>query len=409
MIDLTMRATVQGVDKLIQLEQELAKVEKHQKTASRAKGIAQSQAELTISNLDEENDLLKQQNAETGKTKIQMAKKRIEQKRLLDVRKADMILHEKAAPMIKRGIMTQTEALRVTKEQMETERRLANERKFANDQARQIDAEFKARKVEMKMLEQEELERKRALIIVEKSRRRELMQASIGMFVMGITMTQTLDTMGKMAGQGTVLEGVFKDMSQGVRLMLGPIQVVTSAMQFLNMENKKLMVTMLRFMGVFAGIYFLYKAFTSKSKELRFALAMISGVIMTLSALYAIQTGKIWSKIYAKIIELNISSLGAAAPLIAAALGVGAAMGLAAYASAPKGQNAPGYSRPVGETGLIYAHKGETISRIGQSQLDMASPMTVIFNIPENSIVDTGMVDYMTGQLEVISASGRGG
>lgn len=271
-----------------------------------------------------------------------------------------------------------------------------------------IDKEYTKRLNEKIRLEKEMVAVKKEQTMAENTYRQELMQASIGMFVMGITMTQTLGVMEQMVGKGTELGNVFKDMGMGARFMLGPIQVATAAMQFFNQKNKELMLTMTKTMFIFAGAFLIYKAFTSESKSMRFALGALGGALIALNAILLVSTARTWANTYADIINKMVKTAGGAAPILAAAIGAGALMGFAAMATAPKGQTIPGYSREVPETGLIYAHKGESLGRGFAMSPEHSGGMVVNIYVPENSIVDTGMVDYLTGQLEVINASGRG-
>lgn len=383
-IFLGLKATVTGTEEIARLNAQLKKVGENELTTGQATDIARKRRSLATTELQRKNMITEAMIGKDTKSNFILAEQRVrfDQNRFA--------LQEQNAVM-DRAVWIQQEYGMSMKGSIEASKSMLLAEK------------------ELAIQEKMDLERKKQLALAEKSRRRELMQASIGMFVMGITMTQTLDTMSKMAGENKALAEGFKEMSQAVRFMLGPIQVVTSAMQFLNMENKKLMLTMSKFIFIFAGLFLLYKAFTSKSKELRFVLGLVAGMLITLNALLLVNTARTWAKTIADATGLSVSSLGAALPLIAAALAGGLALGFAAMATAPKGQNAPGYSRPVSETGLVYAHRGETISRIGSSQPDMGYMMNVNIYVPENSVVDTGMVDYMASRLEVINASGRGG
>ena len=378
---LGLKATVTGTDEIARLNKQLTSLRENELSIGQATDIARKRRAIATKELERKNMITEASIGKDVRSNFLLAEQRVRFEQNSFALKEQNAVMDRAVWIQRQYGMSMDESIVASRAMLHAEKQL---------------------EVQEKM----DLERKKALIIAEKTRRRELMQASIGMFVMGITMTQTLDTMAKMAGQGSTLEAVFKDMSQGVRLMLGPIQVLTSAMQFLNMENRKLMLTMGKTMLLFAGAYILWRAFNTTSKELRFALGMIGGVLITLNALLLINTARTWANTYAKIIKISVSSLGTAVPLIAAAIAMGAVLGFAAMATAPKGQTAPGYSRPVTDTGLVYAHRGETISRVGAMEPRMAHGLTVIFQVPESSVVSTDMVDYMANKLEIIAASG---
>lgn len=381
---LGLKATVTGTDEIAKLNKLLTTLRDNQLSTGQATDIARKRRAVATQELERKNMIT-----------------------------TEMIGKDQAANfgLARQRVLFEQNSFSLQKQNIELERAVWIQQQYGMEMEESVAAAKAMIAAEEQLAEKERIaiERKKARIIQEKAMRRELMQASIGMFVMGITMTQTLDTMAKMAGQGTALEAVFKDMSQGVRLMLGPIQVLTAAMQFLNMENRKLMLTMGKFMILMAGVYIMYKAFTSKSKELRFVLGLIAGVLITLNALLLLNTARTWAKTVADIVNKSVMTFGTALPVLAAAVAGGLLIGFAAMATAPKGQTAPGYSRPVTDTGLVYAHRGETISRIGASAPQLTSGMTVIFQVPESSIVSTDMVDYMANKLEIFAASGMGG
>lgn len=408
-VDLAMRATVQGFDKLTQLNAQLDKTRMVTKEINRSKGIAKKQSDLAINNLKEENNLIQAQNKGTLKSRLERGKLRNEQKELLKVRGKDNILMERAGKIQTETNAGNVRARNLAREQITVEEKRTAARKFSADQGAQIDAEFKKRKQEMAMLEREELARKKEITMAERIRRQELMQASIGMFVMGITMTQTLGVMEQMVGKGTALGNVFKEMGQGVRFMLGPIQVVTSAMQFMNMANRAMMLSMAKFMFIFAGAFILFKAFTAQGKKLRFVLGAVGGVLVTLNALLLINAARTWASTVATIVKKSVETFGTALPILALAVGGGLALGLAAMASAPKGQTTEGFIRPVRKTGLFYAHQGEGVGQIGAMAPSGGGggDTYINVNVPQNTLVTTDMVDYMTSEIEIAVASGQ--
>lgn len=381
-VDLALRATVFGKAQIVSLNAELKKLRINRLVGTRAAEVARKQMGLAMGNLREQNSLVREQLNLSKEQRFFFAKDRMEQKRLLDLRRADEEVMERAVKIRERRNMTVAQSVQMAETQIRQERVSAIATKARNE-----------------LLKEQ--------VRLESIRRQELMQASIGMFVMGITMTQTLGVMEQMAGTGTRLGNVFKAMSQGVRFMLGPIQVVTSALQFMNMVNKQMMLTMTRFMLILGGVFILFKAFTSQGRLMRFVLGSIAGALLILNAKLLINTARTWASTIAKIVNISVSTLGTALPVLAAAVAGGLAIGLAAMATAPKGQTTMGFIRPIRQTGLFYGHRGEGVGQIGSMVPSGGERKVVInINIESGAVVDEPLITKMSRELEMAAASG---
>lgn len=389
-IYLGLKATVTGEKEIARLESQLRKVYQNTLTQTEAEKIAGLRREKTIIEIERKNMITKEMVGVDQTANFELARQRVEWEQnsyQLQQNNAEL---ERAVWVQQEYGMSMEDSILAAREMLQAEKELA-------------------------IQEEQDAIRKAELLNLEKSRRRELMQASIGMFVMGITMTQTLETMAKMSGENEMLANSFREAATAVRFMLGPIQVVTAAMQFMNMENKALMLSMAKWMIMLGGVYLLWKGLTQAGGALRVVLIGLGAAIIAYTAITKASAVMDWIKTAAEVAKgaakVGSATFGiGAAPYVAAMIGIiaGAVAGIGAIAF--KGQTAPGYARTVEDTGLIYAHRGEVLGRAGMmTPSSVGSNMTVIFNIPENSVVSTDMVDYMTSELEILSNSGRGG
>lgn len=241
--------------------------------------------------------------------------------------------------------------------------------------------------------------------------RAELMQMSIGLFVLGITMGQTLSTMADMVGKNTTLGKTFTGLAGAVKMMLGPIQVYTALMQLAAIENKKMLMTSLPLMIGFGGFFLLLKAFQEESPGVRAAMGAIGGAMLAMSVASGIKAKAQWAEGISSVFKW-VAGAGPAAPAMAAMLGIalaGAVAGaIALSATAPKGQTVPGYMRPIKETGLFYGHRGEVVGRIGGMSPTGGGGVNISINIESGAVVDEPLITTMAKQIELAVASGQG-
>ena len=386
-IDLAMRASIQGFEKLVRLNTELFKTRTTVKDINVVKQIARKQADLSIANMKEENRLLKEQNKLSVNRRIQMAKGRIEQRQLLEQRELNNEIDERAVGLVKRNVMTKNQAIKLAEQEIRLERVSAIATRARNE------------------LRKEEL-RLAGLM------RQELMQASIGMFVMGITATQTTSVLRDMAGANTARGMTFNEMTNGIRFMLGPIQVVTAALQFMNMQNKALMFTMSKYVVILAMAYFWFKAITVQSRAVKVAMvAIASGITILTAAMWKYNLSQLavaFSSV-AKWVGVSGPILG---PVVGAVLvgAIAAAVGatIAAVATIPRGQTTDGYIRPIRETGLFYGHRGEGVGQIGAMVPSAGGRGNVYITIESGVVVDEPLITKLSRSIEIANASGGG-
>lgn len=239
--------------------------------------------------------------------------------------------------------------------------------------------------------------------------KQELMNLSISMFVVGITLTQTLSTMEEMAGKGTLLGNTFHEIGMAVKFILGPMQVLTALMQ-LQMAAGMAAVgkTAIFGLGAFTGLFLIWKALTSEGKEMRAILGALGTALLIYAGYLAIVTAKEWSNTIAKIVNMSVSTMGTALPVLLLAAGAGLAAGLALYASAPKGQTMPGFARPVTDTGMFWAHKGEWVGRIGGARPADGGYGDTYINVELQSgtIATPGIPEAIGDEVEIAVARG---
>ena len=241
--------------------------------------------------------------------------------------------------------------------------------------------------------------------------RQEMMQMSIGMFVLGITATQTTTVLADMVGKNSELGKTFMGIGGAIRMMLGPIQVYVGLLQLMNIENKKLLISSLPLMFTFGGIFLLFKAFAEQSKNVRAAMGALATGMLVMAAASKVMTAQQYAEGISSIFKW-VTASGPLAPgmaaLILTAAAAAIAGGLALYATAPKGQTIPGYMRPIRETGIFYGHRGEMVGRIGNMGAGGGNTTNININIERGAVVDDSVIRKMTREIEASIASGIG-
>lgn len=136
--------------------------------------------------------------------------------------------------------------------------------------------------------------------------RAQLINNSIGMFVLSITITQTVAALEQIVKsiadaneQARFLFWSAKDaakflneMNQVIRMSIGPIQVYTAVMQLASQANMAFFLTALPMLGLFGSLGLLVKAFTAESRSMRkvfSVLALVFSGAATGLAIYNMQ------------------------------------------------------------------------------------------------------------------------
>jgi hypothetical protein len=242
--------------------------------------------------------------------------------------------------------------------------------------------------------------------------RMQLMQLSIGMFVLGITTTQTFGAIATMVGKTTELGVVFTELGNSFKLLLGPMQIYMALQQLMIAQNKELLISSIPVMLAFGSLYLLYKGFTHESKAVRAGLAAIGAAMAVVTVATWAQTAALWAKVQAQLAAIASNpSTALSTPVYIAAVIAAVAAGIAAsqMGGGSKGQTIPGYGRVVKETGLFYAHKGETVGRIGNMSPTTNNKSVVVhINVASGGSLDRGMIPQLSREIEMAVASGNG-
>ena len=192
-----------------------------------------------------------------------------------------------------------------------------------------------------------------------KAKRRALMQVSISMFVMNISVGQLLSSILPLVKGNEEATKALKGYQAVIMLSLGPMQAYMALKMIqINLEKQHAAAVM----GVVAGMsaaYFWYAALTTKSKELRIVMSALAAVMTVLAARQAIVAITAWqaavAEATAKSIFGDLSGWVKIGIGLAIAAGVGAAIG----ALLPSAQTEPGQMRRFTKGGLAEVHEGE--------------------------------------------------
>jgi len=284
--------------------------------------------------------------------------------------------------------------------------------------------------------------------------RAELIGASIGMFVFGITITQTISGLAGLVSNSKESAKTVTFLSNTVKAALGPIQVFMGILQFWNIQNINLAMTnaaaaesnvavaetnvavgetaffaatgvihlrtsLLATIGTLGTIILIVAAFKAGNKELRGVLAGLATTVGILTAAFVYLRAAQIAETIATIITQMVGTGGAAAPIIAASI-AGAAIlaGLAVGVATASFDTQPGMMKRVGKTGMAIVHEGETFSRpasIGDHRSIrsmMGSSGGTVINIFNRGDLDTNSIkrlDRKFNSLQIGSINAAGG
>lgn len=387
MVDLIIRTKVEGLGEVGQLRKELQDIRNEDLKSSRTSDVATRKVQERTNAIARENLELKDISKVGAEHRINMGMEvNLNKERRLQLANFNEV-NQRAAQLFEKNNMTQEQAIKQAEKEIAAEHAsaIAKEKKNA------------------------ELQKEAAL---RGKVRAQLMQQSIGMFVLGITATQTLSVMSEMVGKNTMLGKTFTAMAGAVRMMLGPIQVYIALLQLMAAENKKVLISSLPIMFTLGGIFLIFKAFSEQAPGVRAAMGALAAGLLVMAAASKILTAQQYAEGISSIFKW-VTRSGPLAPAMAAVIltAVGAAIAGAAvlYATAPKGQTLPGYARPVTETGLFYAHRGEMVGRVGNMEPMMESNRTnITINIESGAVIDDSLISKLARQVELSVASGQG-
>lgn len=201
-----------------------------------------------------------------------------------------------------------------------------------------------------------------------KAKRRAMMQVSISMFVMAISVNQFITSLKPLVKGNEEAAKALEGYSAVLNLSLAPMQAYMSLKMIqINLEKQHAAAVM----GVVAGMsaaYFWYAALTSKGRELRIVMGALAGALTAVAIIQGWIAVTAWQAAIAKAAESGVASLGATVPItsgiiaggIVAASGIGALIG---GLTAPKAQTLTGQGKYVREGGLAKLDPGEIVTR----------------------------------------------
>jgi len=372
------------------LREELQQIRNEDLKASRTSDVATRKVQQRTNEIARESMELKDLSKVEAEHRINMGlEMNLNKERRLAVANFSQV-NQRAAEIYEKGTVTQAQAIQQA------------EKEIATEQAAAI-----AKEKKNKQLAEEAALRGKV--------RAQLMQQSIGMFVLGITATQTLGVLSEMAGKNTELGQTFKEMGTAIRFLLGPIQVFIALQQLMAAENKKMIMSLGPIMLIVTSLWLLFKAWNSESKTLKVLLSALAGLFIGLAIAMSKNAIAAWASALGKAMDW-IAGAGPGAPIMAAIIGgaMAAAFGtiIALQNAAPKGQTVPGSFRTIRDTGLFYGHRGEVVGRVGGMQMGgfaSSSPaINVQINIESGVVVDEPLITQLARQLEGAVASGLG-
>jgi len=201
-----------------------------------------------------------------------------------------------------------------------------------------------------------------------KAKRRAMMQVSISMFVMSISVNQFVNSLKPLVKGNEEATKAIEGYSAVLNMSLAPMQAYMSLKMIqINLEKQHAAAVM----GVVAGMsaaYFWYAALTSKSRELRVVMGALAGALTAVAIIQGWIAVTAWQAAIAKAAESGVATLGATVPItsgiiaggIVAASAIGALIG---GLTAPKAQTLTGQGKYVREGGLAKLDPGEIVTR----------------------------------------------
>jgi len=237
------------------------------------------------------------------------------------------------------------------------------------------------------------------------AKRKSLMQASISLFVMNISLNQLVSSIAPLVKGNEDATQSVKEYQAMLNMTLGPMQVYMAFQQMSINLSKEQALAVKGALASMTMLFLIYKALTVKSKALKLAfvgLAVILGIL----------TMKAISQTIATMMEaVSFATLkavvGDMSGFMKVALGLGI-MGLAVgLIGAMAGFQTPiGGTKRVGNTGLAMVHEGEVFGRPSQSIMNQSSNMVFNMNFAPGTSRDDA--DYIARTVNNAIVRGRG-
>lgn len=343
-------ATVTGSQTIADLETKLDSIVRKTITMNEANKIAELQNRIAITNLARTNQLL-------------IAKTNLSQ-RDITMMAAQRNLNENLTHSINNRMMVEQEALRLKRMFGQEGIRISmDEARVATVANQQIIASEQALEAQLKL------------------KRRALMQASISMFVMNISVNQLVTALKPLfKGNEAATEGI-KNFQAALNLSLGPMQAFM-AMQMLIMNTSLTLTGAIKLLGSALAFSFgLMGALTTRSTELRLAFSALAGVGAVLAATQFLTAVATFST--AGAFATLLAVIGNPFGMLALALGVGAtafAVG-SVLSNKPKAQTLTGQMKRVRTGGAAELDPGEIVMR-PSAGMGMGGSPTIHMHFP---------------------------
>jgi len=203
-------------------------------------------------------------------------------------------------------------------------------------------------------------------------KRRALMQASISMFVLNISVGQLANSLKPLVANNEEATKVLDQFQAMLQLTLGPMQAFMALQSIhINLSNQQ-KVAMLGVVAAMGAAFFWYAAITAKSREMKIVLGALAGAMTFLAVRQAWVAISAWQAAIATAAQQGVSTFGASlaisAPIIAGGLATAALVGGAIGALLPTAQTEPGQRRRIDRTGLAVVHAGEIMRPTGADE-----------------------------------------
>jgi hypothetical protein len=195
-------------------------------------------------------------------------------------------------------------------------------------------------------------------IAIAKQQRQSLMQTSISMFVLNISMSQLVSSIKPLVKGNEFLTQSLDTVQASLSLCLAPMQAYYSMLMIIQASQGKTALTAI-YMGIaFAAAFFLLLGFQQKSPGIRAALFALSGAMMAVAITsWGAATG-------IGVFKTAWGDWSTMAALVIAAGALAAAVGY--MTAAPKAQTLTGHRKRVRKGGMAELDDDEVVQRVSK-------------------------------------------
>ena len=184
--------------------------------------------------------------------------------------------------------------------------------------------------------------------------RKNLMAASISMFVLNISLGQLVTAMKPFVEGNADAEKGLKDLAGALQFSMAPLQAYMALQMISTSLAEEQKVAFLGVAASLGAIFFLYQAITAQSPAMRAAYAALSAILIVVAiAQWAFATGLATA-------ETLMGNIAAYAPV---AIGLAAIAGVVGYVTAPKAQTLTDHRKRVRSGGMAILDDDEVVMR----------------------------------------------